>query len=77
MKRTTIRPASIIVIALIVMGIVLVMRAQAVADYVQHTWESIAGPVTTPSGPEADPYLRHAPGGYDYELEPPPEEILP
>lgn len=26
-------------------------------------------------GPEADPYLRHAPGGYDYELDSPPEVV--
>lgn len=26
-------------------------------------------------GPEADPYLRHVPGGYDYGLDSPPEVV--
>lgn len=75
MKRTAIRPISIVAVFLVVLGIVVVMQAQAMAEYVQHTWASIAGPIATPRGPEADPYLRHVPGGYDYELEPPPEEM--
>lgn len=75
MKRTTIRPISIAVIFLVVLGIVVVTQAQVVAEYVQHalTWQ--ADPIATPRGPEADPSMRHAPGGYDYELEPPPEEL--
>jgi len=75
MKRTTIRPISIAVIVMIVLGIVLITQAQVAAEYVQHALTLQAGTQATPSGPEADPYLRHAPGGYDYELEPPPEEM--
>ncbi len=75
MRRTSIRPISIFIIAMIVLGMVLITQAQAMAEYVQHALTLQAGPMTTPRGPEADPYLRHAPGGYDYELEPPPAEL--
>lgn len=73
MKRTSIRPISIAVIVLVVLGIVVIMQVQAMAEYVQHYRTTPAD--ATSRGPEADPYLRHAPGGYDYELEPPPEEM--
>lgn len=75
MKRTSIRPISIVIVLTVVLGTEVVMQAQAVAEYVQHALTQQTGPVATPIGPEADPYLRHAPGGYDFELEPPPEEV--
>lgn len=75
MKRTSIRPAGFVIIALIVLGAVLIMQAQVMADYVQHALAVQAGSLATSHSPEADPSLRHAPGGYDYELEPPPEEM--
>jgi hypothetical protein len=75
MKRTSIRPISLAVIVLVVLGIVVVMQVQVMAEYVQHQKTILTDAHFTPRGPEADPYLRHAPGGYDFELEPPPQEI--
>jgi hypothetical protein len=75
MKRTSIRPAGFVIMALIVLVAVLIMQAQGMADYVQHALAVQAGSLATPRGPEADPSLRHAPGGYDYELEPPPADM--
>jgi hypothetical protein len=75
MKRTSIRPFNIALITLVVLGIVLITQAQAMAEYVQHALALQAGRIATPRGPEADPHMRHAPGSYDFELEPPPEEM--
>jgi len=48
------------------------MFSQAVQQSQAATLGTAGGP---PTGPEADPYLRHVPGGYDVELESPPGEV--
>lgn len=76
MNRRLFRPRYLTIVLLLTFGIVIVSQAQAIVGHIQQTW-------TAPSvelqrmrpGPEADPHLRHNPGGYDYELEAPPIDL--
>jgi hypothetical protein len=74
MKTKPNRSGGIIVAVIVMLSLALVTQAQAFSDGMWRTLSVLnAAPQPTAPGPEADPYLRHAPGGYDYELELPPE----
>lgn len=74
MKTKPNRTGGIVVAVIVMLSLALVTQAQAFSDSMWRTLSVLNGvPQPTPPGPEADPYLRHAPGGYDYELELPPE----
>ncbi len=86
MNAQTLKPApsqALKVLLLVCAGALLVI-ALTLADTIRTAQSSLvmqlmrqpAGAQSVaPHGPEADPYLRRVPGGYDYELEPPPVEM--
>ncbi len=70
MKQTRKRPSAVALIVNTVIGIALATQVRAVTSDIGRTLATVAGAAQpTPPGPEADPYMRHAPGGYDYERE--------
>lgn len=71
------RRARVIVITLVVLsGVVAAGVAPMFSRAVQQSQAATPGAAGShPTGPEADPYLRHVPGGYDIELELPPDEM--
>lgn len=74
MKTKPNRTGSIVIAVIVMLSLALATQAQAFSEGMWQTLSVLNGaPQSTPPGPEADPYLRHAPGGYDYELELPPE----
>ncbi len=83
MNNQTLKPASphaLKVLLLVCAGALLVIALTLASDIqrAQSTFATRAMTQTAqsiaPRGPEADPSMRHAPGGYDYELELPPAD---
>ena len=65
--------------ATIILGsILIVTQAQAVPNRADiNITQTSKVALNIPPGPEADPYLRHHPNGYDFENELPPNDFLP
>ena len=63
---------ALLAIVLLLSGVVRDTQSAAVMHAATQTANAQS---IVPRGPAADPYLRHVPGGYDYELEAPPEEL--
>ncbi len=74
MKRIHSRPSAVALIVIVVLGFALATQVRAFTSDIGRSLATIAGAAQpTPPGPEADPYMRHAPGEYDYERELPPD----
>lgn len=66
----------VLVLALmgLIVGLFAAVYAQANSSFSDMT-QSQADSINAPTGPEADPHLRHVPGGYDYENDPPQNDV--
>ncbi len=74
MKQVRNRPSAVALIVIIVLGVAVATQVRAFTSDMGRTLTMISGAAQpTPPGPEADPFMRHAPGGYDYERELPPD----
>ncbi len=77
-------PSQALKVLLLVCAGALLVIMLTIADAIRNAQSSLVmllarqpadAQLVAPRGPEADPYLRRIPGGYDYELEPPPAEM--
>ncbi len=74
MKQSQKRPNAVTLIVILVLGVAVATQVRAFTSDIGRSLAMMTGAAQpTPPGPEADPYMRHAPGGYDYELELPPD----
>lgn len=66
----------VVIVALLGLAIIVLITASVQANSLT-TWidQAQSTRINAPIGPEADPQLRHVPGGYDYETEAPSNDV--